>query len=110
MYTYMAYPCDDAISLEKKIESFLSISLGAYRVPEREQKEIIAFIKGLDIRKISEQVMQVLFEPDRKSGRNLQREATRRRAGDHRPWRRRHGNNGSCAGEPEGSKHSRYPN
>ena len=62
MYTYMAYPCDDAISLEKKIESFLSISLGAYRVPEREQKEIIAFIKGLDIRKISEQVMQVLFE------------------------------------------------
>ena len=62
MYTYMAYPCDEYITLEKKIESFLSISLSAYRVPKQEQKEIIEFIKRLDIRKISEQVMQELFE------------------------------------------------
>ncbi len=62
MYTYMAYPCDEHISLEKKIESFLSISLSAYRVPKQEQKEIIEFIRSIDIRKISEQVMQVLFE------------------------------------------------
>lgn len=62
MYTYMAYPCDEHISLEKKIESFLSISLSAYRVPKQEQKEIIEFIRSIDIRKISEHVMQVLFE------------------------------------------------
>jgi len=39
MYTYMAYPCNEYITLEKKIESFLSISLSAYRVPKQEQKE-----------------------------------------------------------------------
>ena len=62
MYSYMAYPCDEHITLEKKIESFLAISLSAYKVPEQEQKEIIEFIQGLDIRKISEDIMQRLFE------------------------------------------------
>lgn len=62
MYSYMAYPCDEHITLEKKIESFLSISLSAYKVPEQEQKEIAEFITGLDIRKISEDIMQRLFE------------------------------------------------
>ena len=62
MYSYMAYPCDEHITLEKKIESFLSISLSAYKVPEQEQREIIGFIRGLDIRKISEKIMQRLFE------------------------------------------------
>lgn len=62
MYSYMAYPCDEHITLEKKIESFLSISLSAYKVPEQEQREIIGFIRGLDIRKISEDIMQRLFE------------------------------------------------
>ena len=62
MYSYMAYPCDEHITLEKKIESFLSISLSAYKVPEQEQKEIIEFIRGLDIRKISEEIMHRLFE------------------------------------------------
>lgn len=62
MYSYMAYPCDEHITLEKKIESFLSISLSAYKVPEQEQREIIGFIRGLDIRKISEKIMHKLFE------------------------------------------------
>lgn len=62
MYSYMAYPCDEHITLEKKIESFLSISLSAYKVPEQEQREIIGFIRGLDIRKISEEIMYKLFE------------------------------------------------
>ena len=62
MYSYMAYPCDEHITPEKKIESFLSISLRAYRVPEQEQREIIKFIRGLDIRRISEEIMHKLFE------------------------------------------------
>lgn len=62
MYSYMAYPCDEHITPEKKIESFLSISLSAYRVPEQEQREIIEFIRELDIRKISEKIMHRLFE------------------------------------------------
>ena len=62
MYSYMAYPCDEHITLEKKIESFLSISLSAYKVPDQEQREIIGFIRGLDIRKISEKIMHKLFE------------------------------------------------
>lgn len=62
MYSYMAYPCDEHITLEKKIESFLLISLSAYKVPEQEQREIIGFIRGLDIRKISEKIMHKLFE------------------------------------------------
>lgn len=62
MYSYMAYPCDEHITLEKKIERFLSISLSAYKVQEQEQKEIIEFIRGLDIRKISEDIMHRLFE------------------------------------------------
>ena len=35
MYSYMAYPCDEHITLEKKIEIFLSISLSAYKVKEQ---------------------------------------------------------------------------
>ena len=62
MYSYMAYPCDEQITLEKKIESFLLISLSAYKVQEQEQREIIGFIRGLDIRKISEEIMHKLFE------------------------------------------------
>ena len=62
MYSYMAYPCDEHITLDKKIESFLSFSLSAYKVPEQEQREIIEFIRGLDIRKISEEIMHKLFE------------------------------------------------
>ena len=37
------------------------MSLAAYRVPEAEQDQAVAFLKTLDIRAIAQQVMQQLF-------------------------------------------------
>lgn len=62
MRSYMAYPCGGEMTLEKKLCSFLELSLRTYRVPEKEMREVIAFVRGLDIRKISEQIMQELFQ------------------------------------------------
>lgn len=62
MRGYMARPCDEKLTLEKKIRCFLEITLRAYRVPEREVQESVAFVLGLDIREISQQVMQGLFQ------------------------------------------------
>ena len=62
MRAYMAQPCDEALTLEKKIRLFLAMSLRAYRVPEAEIEQTLAFLAGLDIRAVSERVMHVLFQ------------------------------------------------
>ena len=61
MRGYMARPCDDALTLEKKLDCFLSMSLRAYKVPEDEIQHVLAFIAGLDIRTVAQQVMHQLF-------------------------------------------------
>ena len=61
MRGYMAKKCDIHFPLDKKIECFLSLSLRAYKVPEREQEKILAYIKGLDVCAIANEVMQKLF-------------------------------------------------
>ena len=61
MRAYMAKPCDLYFTLEKKLSRFLTMSLSAYSVPAQEQAQVLAFIGNLDIRSISEQVMQELF-------------------------------------------------
>lgn len=61
MRSYMAYPCDETLTLEKKIGYFLSMSLSVYKVPENERKEVMAFIENLNIRELSEGVLQKLF-------------------------------------------------
>lgn len=61
MRGYMARPCDDKLTLEKKIRSFLSLSLRAYHVPEHEITQAVAFVEALDIRTTAHQVMQALF-------------------------------------------------
>ena len=61
MRGYMAHPCDEALTLEKKLRLFLTMSLRAYNVPKEETEQAIRFVEGLDIRTISEQVMQALF-------------------------------------------------
>ena len=58
---YMAHPCDGELTLEKKLRLFLTMSLRAYNVPKEETEQAIRFVEGLDIRTISEQVMQALF-------------------------------------------------
>ena len=61
MRSYMARPCDETMTLEQKLEAFLSLSLRGYRVPEDELQRVLQFIAGINIRAISEQVMQDLF-------------------------------------------------
>ena len=61
MRGYMAHPCDDVLTLEKKLDCFLSMSLRAYKVPEEEIQRVLAFLRTLDIRAIAQQVMHQLF-------------------------------------------------
>lgn len=62
MRGYMAHPCDEELSLEKKLRLFLTMTLRVYNVPQEETERVIAFVAGLDIRRIAEQVMQKLFQ------------------------------------------------
>lgn len=61
MRGYMARPCDDVLTLEKKLDCFLSMSLRAYKVPEDEIHRVLAFMTELDIRAVAQQVMHQLF-------------------------------------------------
>lgn len=62
MRGYMACHCDEEFTLEEKLRLFFLMSLRAYHVPEEEIHQVIGFVEGLDIRKVSEQVMQKLFQ------------------------------------------------
>ena len=62
MRGYMAHPCDGELTPEKKLRLFLTMSLRAFNVPKEEMEQAIRFVEGLDIRAISEQVMQELFK------------------------------------------------
>ena len=62
MRGYMAHPCDEELTLEKKLRLFLTMSLRAYNVPKEEVEQVIRFVERLDIRAIAEQVMQKLFK------------------------------------------------
>ena len=62
MRGYMAHPCAEVLTLEKKVRLFLTMSLRAYHVPAEEIEAAIRFVEGLDIRAIAEQVMQELFQ------------------------------------------------
>ena len=54
-------PYQPELTLEKKLRLFLTMSLRAYNVPKEETEQAIRFVEGLDIRTISEQVMQALL-------------------------------------------------
>ena len=62
MRGYMAHPCGGALTLEKKLRLFLTMTLRAYKVPEAEVEQAIRFVEGLDIRATAERVMQALFQ------------------------------------------------
>ncbi len=62
MRSYMAYPCSETFTLEKKLRSFLKMSLRAYKVPEAEQKMALDFMEKLDIRAAAGQVIQEVFK------------------------------------------------
>ena len=58
----MARRCDRYFPLEKKLDVFLTMSLRGYRIPEEEITRIRSFISGMDIRAVSQQVMETLFQ------------------------------------------------
>ncbi len=62
MRGYMARPCDKYFTLEKKLERFLRMSLGAYSVPAEEQDAVLEYIMKTDIRKTADYIMQELFK------------------------------------------------
>lgn len=62
MRGFMAHPCDGELTLEKKLRTFLTMSLRSYHVPEDEIKKAVDFIGGMDIRTVSERVMHELFK------------------------------------------------
>ena len=62
MRGYMAHPCDETLTLEKKLRLFLTMSLRAYNVPQDEAERVIRFVVGLNIRDIAERVMRALFQ------------------------------------------------
>ena len=62
MRGYMAHPCGNELTLEKKLRLFLSMTLQAYHVPHGEQEQVISFVARLNIRSIAENVMQELFK------------------------------------------------
>ena len=61
MRAYMAHPCDASMTLEKKLRCFLTMSLRAYKAPEEDIRQALAFVKSLDIRAVSQRVMEDLF-------------------------------------------------
>ncbi len=62
MRSYMAKPCDMYFTLEKKLKRFLSMSLGAFLVPEEERSQVVSYMTNVDIRSVADKVMQALFK------------------------------------------------
>lgn len=61
MRGYMARKCDIHFPLDRKLSRFLTAAMRVYRVPEEEQRQVLAFIRSLDIRAIAAEVMKKLF-------------------------------------------------
>lgn len=61
MCAYMANPCTEEFTLERKLEKFITMALRCYKVPEEEIDKVLEFVAGLDIRSIAKKVMEELF-------------------------------------------------
>ena len=61
MRGYMAKKCDIYFPLEHKLSCFLTEAMRVYKVPEAEQAEVLAFVAGLDIKSVADQVLKKLF-------------------------------------------------
>lgn len=61
MRGYMARKCDIHFPLDRKLHRFLTAAMRVYRVPEEQQRQVLAFIQSLDIRRIAAEVMEKLF-------------------------------------------------
>ena len=61
MRGYMANPCTADFPLERKLNSFVTLALRGYKVPEEELEKGLACLAGLDMRGIAQSVMEELF-------------------------------------------------
>ena len=62
MRGYMANPCTEDFTLEQKLNTFLTLALRCYKVPEDEIDKVLAYIAGLDVRNLAQAVMEELIE------------------------------------------------
>ena len=62
MRGYMANPCTEDFTLEQKLNTFLTLALRCYKVPEDEIDKVLSYIAGLDVRNLAQSVMEELFE------------------------------------------------
>ena len=56
-----AQPCGGALTLEKKLECFLTLSLRGYGVPEQEIQQALAFLRTMDLRAVGQRTIERLF-------------------------------------------------
>ena len=61
MRGYMVRPCDGTLTLEKKLECFLTLSLRGYGVPEQEIQQALAFLRTMDLRAVGQRTIERLF-------------------------------------------------
>ena len=61
MRGYMANPCTEDFTLERKLNKFVTLALRGYKVPEDELQKVLTFLAGLDMRGIAQSVMEELF-------------------------------------------------
>lgn len=61
MRSYMAKRCDIHFPLQRKLECFLTAAMRVYRVPEEDQKKVLAFIAVLDIEAVASEIVQKVF-------------------------------------------------
>ena len=61
MRGYMANPCTEDFTLERKLNKFVTLALRGYKVPEEELQKVLTFLAGLDMRGIAQSVMEELF-------------------------------------------------
>ena len=61
MRSYMVRKCDIHFPLEHKLNRFLTAAMRIYKVPEKEQENVLAFVAALDIKTIAAEVMHKLF-------------------------------------------------
>lgn len=59
---YMVQHCNIHFGFEQKIEQFLSLTLRAYRVSEREIYQVVEYIRTLDIIEMADTVLKNLFD------------------------------------------------
>lgn len=61
MRGYMANPCTDEFTLERKLNKFITLALRGYKVPEDELQQVLTFLAKLDMLSIAQSVMEELF-------------------------------------------------